>query len=109
MQSTCFRLHLSRPTTIMLAKSLKRVTYIHHKVMAVTTDVEALYEAEEALVRGHWADARRLNMIPGGRAGYRYLRRTGLGDPSSEDMPDDRDRAVSNWLDRNPDRPLPPT
>lgn len=49
----------------------KRVTYIHHKVMAVTTDVEALYEAEEALVRGHWDDDRRLNMVPGGRAGYR--------------------------------------
>src|SRR3546814_14166637 len=56
----------------------KRVTYIHHKVMAVTTDVEALYEAEEALVRGHWDDTRRLNMIPGGRAGSRYLRRAGL-------------------------------
>jgi len=49
----------------------KRVTYIHHKVMAVTTDAEALYKAEEALVRGHWEDARRLNMIPGGRAGSR--------------------------------------
>lgn len=49
----------------------KRVTYIHHKVMAVTTDVEALYKAEEALVRGHWEDSRRLNMIPGGRAWYR--------------------------------------
>src|SRR3546814_16662028 len=55
----------------------KRVTYIHHKVMAVTTDVEALYEEEEALVRGHWDDTRRLNMIPGGRAGYRYRRRAG--------------------------------
>src|SRR3546814_5195036 len=69
--------------------------------------VEALYEAEEALVRGHWDDTRRLNMIPGGRAGYRYLRRAGLVDPGSEDMPDDRDQAVSNWLGRNPDRPLP--
>ncbi|RYG83086.1 MAG: hypothetical protein EON59_13965, partial [Alphaproteobacteria bacterium] len=49
----------------------KRVTYIHHKVMAVTNDSEALYKAEEALVRGHWDDNRRLNMIPGGRAGYR--------------------------------------
>lgn len=87
----------------------KRVTYIHHKVMAVTTDVEALYEAEEALVRGHWEDTRRLNMIPGGRTGYRYLRRAGLANPASEDLPDDRDRAVSNWLDRNPDRPLPAT
>lgn len=49
----------------------KRVTYIHHKVMGVTTGVEALYKAEESLVRGHWDDTRRLNMIPGGRAGYR--------------------------------------
>lgn len=49
----------------------ERVTYIHHKVMAVTTNVEALYEAEAALVRGHWEDTRRLNMIPGDRAGYR--------------------------------------
>lgn len=31
----------------------KHVTYIHHKVMAVTTNLEALYEAEEALVHGH--------------------------------------------------------
>lgn len=31
----------------------ERVTYIHHKVMAVTTNVEALYEAEAVLVRGH--------------------------------------------------------
>ena len=85
----------------------KRVTYIHHKVMAVTTDVEDLYEAEEALVRGHWKDDRRLNMIPGGRAGYRYLRSAGLVDPASKDVPDDRDRAVSNWLNSNPNRPLP--
>ena len=87
----------------------KRVTYIHHKVMAVTTDVEALYEAEEALVAGHWEDTRRLNMIPGGRAGYRYLRRAGLIAPSSEYMPDQRYAAVSSWLGKNPDRPLPPT
>jgi hypothetical protein len=87
----------------------KRVTYIHHKVMAVTTDVEALYEAEEALVAGHWEDTRRLNMIPGGRTGYRYLRRANLVAASSEDMPNDRYPAVPNWLGRNPDRPLPPT
>src|SRR3546814_8338041 len=72
----------------------KRVTYIHHKVMAVTTDVEALYEAEEALLRGHWDDTRRLNMIPGGRAGSRYLRRAGLVDPCSEDLPVDPDQQV---------------
>lgn len=49
----------------------KRVTYMHHKIMGVTSDVEMLYSAEEALVRGHWDDNRRLNMIPGGRAGHR--------------------------------------
>ncbi len=87
----------------------RRVTYIHHKVMVVTTDIEALYEAEEALVRGHWTDTRRLNMIPGGRAGYRYLRRGGLVGSGWEDLPDERDQAVSNWLDKNPDCPLPAT
>jgi hypothetical protein len=54
------------------------VTYIHHKVMAVTTEVEALYLAEEALIRRHWEDDRRLNMIPGESTGYRYPRRTGV-------------------------------
>lgn len=87
--------------------SAKRVTYIHHKVMAVTTDVGSLYDAEEALVRGHWGDTRRLNMVPGGRAGYRYLRRVGLIDQASEDLPDNREQAVSKWLDKYPDQPLP--
>lgn len=45
----------------------KRVTYIHHKVMAVTTDVDTLYAIEERMVRGHWDDKRRLNMVPGRR------------------------------------------
>ena len=79
----------------------KRVTYIHHKVMAVTTDVDTLYASEEALVRGHWKDARRLNMIPGGRAAYRYLRRAGLMDTVAREVPDDRDGAVSAWLDQH--------
>ena len=48
-----------------------RVTYIHHKVMAVTDDVERLYNTEEWLVEGHWNDQRRLNMIPGGRSRLR--------------------------------------
>jgi len=51
-----------------------RITYVHHKIMAVTDDVEALYRAEEWLVRQHWEDERRLNMIPGGRAGWRGRR-----------------------------------
>lgn len=49
----------------------RRITYVHHKIMAVTDDVEALCRAEEWLVRQHWEDERRLNMIPGGRAGWR--------------------------------------
>lgn len=85
----------------------KRVTYIHHKVMAITTDVDALYASEEALVRGHWKDTRRLNMIPGGRAGYRYLRSAGLMDTATEELPDDRDAALSAWLDGDSDRRLP--
>lgn len=58
------------------------MTYNHDKVMAATTDIEALHEAEEALVRDI---RRRLNMIPAGRAGYCYLRRARLVAPISED------------------------
>jgi hypothetical protein len=45
-----------------------RVIYIHHKVMGITDDLEALYATEEMLVEGHWTDERRLNMIPGDAA-----------------------------------------
>lgn len=51
-----------------------RLTYIHHKIMGITDDLERLYATEEWLVEGHWSDARRLNMIPGGKSGLRYLR-----------------------------------
>lgn len=85
----------------------KRVTYIHHKVMAVTTDVDLLFDAEEALIEGHWDDQRRLNMIPGGHAGFRYLRRHRLIEPSSSDAPDSRDSVVSAWLQNNPRQGLP--
>ncbi len=61
----------------------QRVTYVHHKIMAVTDDVEALYSAEEWLVQQHWDDQRRLNMIPGGKAGLRRLRKWGLGGATS--------------------------
>lgn len=54
----------------------RRVTYVHHKVMGVTDDVEVLYKAEEWLLKQHWEDKRRLNMIPGGRAGRRIFQRS---------------------------------
>jgi hypothetical protein len=41
----------------------ERLTYVHHKVMAITDDLKQLYEAEEFLVEGHWDDERRLNMV----------------------------------------------
>jgi hypothetical protein len=78
-----------------------RVTYIHHKIMGITDDLEALYATEEWLVRGHWSDARRLNMIPGGKSGLKYLRENVVP------MPDERDRLLEAWLRENPRRGLP--
>jgi hypothetical protein len=48
-----------------------RISYVHHKVMGVTDNVESLYSAEKWLLKGHWQDERRLNMSSGGRAGRR--------------------------------------
>lgn len=48
-----------------------RVSYVHHKVMAVTDDIERLYNTETWLLEGHRQDARLLNMSAGGRAGRR--------------------------------------
>lgn len=53
-----------------------RVSYVHHKIMAVTDDVESLYSTEKWLLEGHWQDERLLNMSPGGRAGRRQFRGT---------------------------------
>jgi hypothetical protein len=47
----------------------QRITYVHHKVMGVTDNVEVLYNTEKWLLEQHWHDERRLNMIPGGKAG----------------------------------------
>ena len=85
----------------------KRVSYIHHRVMGVTTVATALYDAEEALIHGHWDDQRRLNMIPGGRAGFRYLKQHGFLSSSFAPSPDDRDGVVSAWLRQDPRRGLP--
>ena len=84
-----------------------RVTYLHHKVMGITDNLEALYSAEEWLVEGHWADARRLNMIPGGKSGLRYLRENGMLAERVVPLPDERDRIVAEWLRENPRKGLP--
>lgn len=84
-----------------------RVTYINHKVMAITNDLDKLYKAEEFLVDGHWNDQRLLNMIPGGKSGLRYLRDNGLLQPSVMPPPDGRDKIVSGWLKSNSRKGLP--
>lgn len=88
-------------------KAQGRITYVHHKVMGITNDLESLYAAEEFLVEGHWQDDRRLNMIPGGKSGLRYLRENGLLRQRAAPMPDDRERIVDGWLRVNPTKGLP--
>lgn len=84
-----------------------RVSYIHHKVMAVTGDVEMLYAAEEYLVGAHWLDQRRLNMIPGGKSGLKYLRENGMLSERAIPLPDERDRIIAKWLREHPRKGLP--
>ena len=84
-----------------------RITYVNHKVMGITDDLEKLYATEEFLVEGHWEDQRRLNMIPGGKSGLRYLRENGLLQQSVVPMPDERDRIISEWLKEHPRKGLP--
>ncbi|MEK7954472.1 hypothetical protein [Luteolibacter soli] len=84
-----------------------RVTYINHKVMAVTDDLEKLYASEEWLVEEHWHDGRRLNMIPGGKSGLRYLRENGLLGQRIVPLPDERDEIVATWLEQHPRKGLP--
>ncbi|MEZ2224352.1 hypothetical protein [Rhizobium sp. RCC_161_2] len=87
--------------------SAGRVTYIHHKVMAVTEDIEKLYATEEWLVEGHWHDQRRLNMIPGGKSGLRYLRENNMLTERTAPSPDERDFLVEDWLRKHPRKGLP--
>ena len=93
--------------TLREEQSAGRVSYIHHKVMGVTDDLEALYAAEEELVAGHWADKRRLNMIPGGKSGLKYLRDNGMLGRGVVPLPDERDRLVATWLRDHPRKGLP--
>jgi len=84
-----------------------RVTYLHHKVMGITDDLEQLYDGEEFLVKGLWEDGRRLNMIPGGKAGLKYMRENGMLGRGIIPMPDDRDRLLADWIREHPRRGLP--
>ncbi|WP_342654972.1 hypothetical protein [Pseudomonas sp. F3-2] len=84
-----------------------KITYIHHKVMAITDDLEALYSTEKFVIDGHWNDERRLNMIPGGKAGLRYLREHSILAKGEIALPDDRERALGDWLDRHSGQALP--
>lgn len=56
--------------------SAGRVTYVNHKVMGITEDLEQLYATEEMLVAGHWNDDRRLNMIPAANRASSIFART---------------------------------
>ena len=85
----------------------ERITYVHHKVMSITDEVEVLYNSEEYLVQAHWHDERRLNMIPGGKSGLKYLREHGLLAPRTVPTPDERDGLLEKWLRDNPRRGLP--
>ncbi|WP_201744555.1 hypothetical protein [Citrobacter freundii] len=75
--------------------------------MAITNDLEQLYNAEEFLVEGHWNDERRLNMIPGGKSGLRYLRENGMLKESVVPISDERDGIVSLWIKEHPRKGLP--
>lgn len=85
-----------------------RITYIHHKVMAITDDLDKLYNAEKFLIEGHWDDERRLNMIPGGKAGLRYLREYSILKEGEIATPDERDGVVDAWLTGHRGESLPP-
>jgi hypothetical protein len=85
----------------------ERITYINHKIMSVTRDLETLYASEEYLVEEHWHDQRRLNMIPGGKSGLRYLRENGMLSERVVPLPDERDKVIATWLEKHPRMGLP--
>jgi hypothetical protein len=87
--------------------SAGRVTYIQHKVMTITDDLEKLYNTEKFLIEGHWDDERRLNMIQGGKAGLRYLRENLIIPAGIIAAPDDRDGVISDWLYKSENSALP--
>jgi hypothetical protein len=70
--------------------------------------VTKLYNTEKFLIEGHWDDERRLNMIPGGKAGLRYLREHSILNDGVIATPDERDGVVDTWLTGHQGKSLPP-
>jgi len=85
-----------------------QITYVHHKLMGITDDLEELYNSEKFLIEGHWDDLRRLNMIPGGKAGLRYLREHSIIRKGEVVSPDEREGVLGEWLSNQQGKALPP-
>lgn len=89
-------------------RAVGQITYVHHKVMAITDDLETLYNTERYVIEGHWLDLRRLNMIPGGKAGLRYLREHSIVQKGQFVAPDEREGVLGEWLINHQRKSLPP-
>ena len=89
-------------------KAAGQIIYVHHKVMGITDDLEVLYSSEKFLIDGHWDDLRRLNMIPGGKAGLRYLREHSIVRKGEIVSPDEREGVLGEWLSNHQGKSLPP-
>lgn len=85
-----------------------RANCVGHEVVDVVNSLEEMYEREEELVAASWGDPYLLNMIPGGRAGIAHMQRHGMLGPRSRPLPHQRDRALEDWVLKNPDLPAPP-
>lgn len=85
----------------------KQLTYVHHKVMAVFATLEEVQDYEEAVVAGHWDDERLLNMIPGGKAGVKYLREHSMLRKPGTITPKEIEGALEGWLRENPRKGVP--
>lgn len=85
----------------------RQLTYVHHKVMGVFSTLEEVQDYEEAMVSGHWDDERLLNMIPGGKAGVRYLREHSMLRKAGDVTPKVVEKALEGWLRDNPRKGVP--
>ena len=85
----------------------RQLTYVHHKVMGVVSTLDKVQDLEEAFVAGHWDDTRRLNMIPGGKAGIAYLHKHGMMARNIVPTPDHVERMLEDWLRAHPRKGLP--
>ncbi|BBN63449.1 hypothetical protein KUIN1_26390 [Pseudomonas sp. KUIN-1] len=76
--------------------------------MAITDDLDELYNAERFFIEGHWDDERRLNMIPGGKSGLQYLREHSILKRGVVATPDEREGVLDAWISDNQGDSLPP-